>query len=459
VSVTLPDKAPASAATLGRWRGAGFGPGTAGAVRAGLVVLVLTTGLNAANYLFQVLAARFLGPSDYGALAALLAIIMVVGLPFGAVQLVVARTVAHENTRGRPEEGAAFARQALGLVAVAGLLAAAITIIASAPIATLLQVDGAAPIAITGLAIAFAVMLPAALGVLQGEQRYIAYGVGPLAGALARLLAIAVAVGVGLSLNGALWATLLATSLGVAIVVWQARHTLLLGFGRAAAMKAAARSAARSLRQPLARVIPASIGLMALASITNIDIVVVKGALSSVDAGVFGAAGLIAKVALFVPVAIVAVLQPRVAARVARGRPAEDILARSVLVTVAFCAVFTAICYAAPSLIVHSVYGADFEGAIPILGLFALFISLMSVASVQVNYHLSRQEHRFAYILAGAACVHALALVLFHDSLHQVLYVNLAVAVAVLVVHEVAVQSMLPSLREALRRSRPAEGV
>ncbi|HMN99025.1 MAG TPA: hypothetical protein PKD59_06385 [Miltoncostaeaceae bacterium] len=429
-------------ATGSRWRRAAtFGPGTAGAVRAGLVVLALTIGVNLANYLFQVVSARYLGPSDYGALAALLAVILVAGLPFGAFQLVVARTVAHERTHGRLEDAAAFARSALALTAIGGLICAVVSIAAAQPIADLLQVESPVPIMITGLCLLFAVMLPAGLGVLQGQERYVAYSAGPLLGAMSRLLALVMAVVVGLTLEGALVATLLASFLAITIVVWQGRTLL-----RAGMTHHHVRTALQQLRGPLARVLPPTVGLIGLASLTNVDIVVVKGALAPEDAGVFGAAGLIAKVALFVPVAIVAVLQPRVAARVAKGRTAGDILMRSALVTAAFCALFTLACYAMPTTIVHAVYGSSFGDAAAILGEYALFISMMSIVSVQVNYHLSRQRYRFGYVLGVAAVLHAITLVAFHDTLREVLWVNLAFGAVLLLTHELWVQRTLVGL-------------
>src|SRR4029453_8954085 len=73
-------------------------------------LLLLALGLlNASNYLFHVGVSRLLGPSDYGALAALLALLMVLSVPFSVLQTVVAQRTAALQAQGRSDEIADFA--------------------------------------------------------------------------------------------------------------------------------------------------------------------------------------------------------------------------------------------------------------------------------------------------------------------------------------------------------------
>ena len=56
------------------------------------VLLLLTLGLlNVSNYVFHIVVSRLLGPSEYGALAALLALFLVLSVPFCVLQTVAAR--------------------------------------------------------------------------------------------------------------------------------------------------------------------------------------------------------------------------------------------------------------------------------------------------------------------------------------------------------------------------------
>ena len=59
----------------------------------GWSLVVATTGVSGLNFLFHVLISRLLGPSQYGALNAVLNIISVLAVPLGAVQLAVTHAV------------------------------------------------------------------------------------------------------------------------------------------------------------------------------------------------------------------------------------------------------------------------------------------------------------------------------------------------------------------------------
>src|SRR5687767_7484197 len=87
------------------------------------ILLLLGLGLlNGSNYLFHVAVSRLLGPSEYGALAALLAVAMVLSVPFGVIQTVVAQRTATLRASGREGEGRLLAAEATkALIPFAGL--------------------------------------------------------------------------------------------------------------------------------------------------------------------------------------------------------------------------------------------------------------------------------------------------------------------------------------------------
>jgi O-antigen/teichoic acid export membrane protein len=71
----------------------------------GALPLLLALGLlNASNFLFHVAVSRLLGPTSYGALAAILAIALVVSVPHGVVQTVVAKRVSLLRVSGQEGE-------------------------------------------------------------------------------------------------------------------------------------------------------------------------------------------------------------------------------------------------------------------------------------------------------------------------------------------------------------------
>src|SRR3954454_10066408 len=65
------------------------------------LLLFVLAFVNGSNYLFHVVISRMLGPSDYGALAALLAVVLVLSVPFSVVQTAVAEKTAVFHSSGR----------------------------------------------------------------------------------------------------------------------------------------------------------------------------------------------------------------------------------------------------------------------------------------------------------------------------------------------------------------------
>jgi hypothetical protein len=66
----------------------------------GRPLLVAVTVMNASNYLFHVAVSRLLGPTAYGGLSALLAVMLVLSVPFGVLQATVARRIAVLRSEG-----------------------------------------------------------------------------------------------------------------------------------------------------------------------------------------------------------------------------------------------------------------------------------------------------------------------------------------------------------------------
>src|SRR4051794_21633311 len=93
------EEAPAGAVIIGE-EVAVAAPEVSG-IRAGAIVFIGIGVTNLGNYVFQLLAARHLGPSSYGDVATLAALLATASLPLGGIQVFVARHVAREASRGQ----------------------------------------------------------------------------------------------------------------------------------------------------------------------------------------------------------------------------------------------------------------------------------------------------------------------------------------------------------------------
>jgi hypothetical protein len=188
---------------------------------------------------------------------------------------------------------------------------------------------------------------------------------------------------------------------------------------------------------------------------------VAKAALDAHEAGVFGAGAFIGRAILYLPLAIVAVMFPRVATRRAQGHDTLDILGRSVLVVGACGLLFTAALFALPEPILRIGFGEEYTSGADDLGLFGLSASAFSLLNVYVSYELSRGSHRFGYELLGLAGIQLALLAVLHDDIRTILLVDLALGVVGLVYYEIRHGGARSALAVALlrvRRSASAPG-
>lgn len=421
-------------------RGATVAPS---AVRGGTLLLASGVAGNACNYLFAVLAGRILGPADYGVLTALLALTVVVGLPVTAVQVALARDVSYRDNQGDLDGSNALLR-ATGRAA---FLATAVLAVASlalmVPIAWLLNIDQSWLVGLTALVFLPLVLTAVVTGEIQARQRYGELAVVTATPSVVRLIAFGGSVLIGATLVGALWASVIGSIVGLLLPAWWARKAF-----RPTAVPRP------TLRPFMIGLWPVIVGMIGVTALTNIDLLVVKGRLPAFDAGLYGAASVLGKIAFFVPTAIVGVIFPRVAMRRAEGRDTSDMLGRALIVTIAFCVALFGLYAIAGQQVVDLAFGAQYEGSVPLLVPFGIGMTCFSVANVLVSYHLARGDRRFAVVLAVGAAIQFIALLAVPAGLLTFIWVNAGVGIALLVAHELLQGSSIPALARGFRSLR-----
>jgi O-antigen/teichoic acid export membrane protein len=390
------------------------------------VMLVATVVTNSANYGYSLVMGRQLGPSLFGEFTALLGVLMILSVASQSVQTVVARF----STGIEVEMGAGavvgFARRLTTRLTVVGALAFLVWIPFSWPLADLLQIDSAVPVIAAGSALILGFTLPVIWGALQGEQRFRELGVNMMVLAIGRFAIGVLLVLVGASVAGAIGATTMATVLALGIALPPYRGGRL------------PERVGPDPRVLVAYGLPTLVGLGAWTLLTNLDVVFVKSAATSTEAGYYGAAATIGKIALFLPLAFGLVIFPKAAARHVAGRDSKLLMRRVGQVVLAASVLFVIICELAGRFTVEVMFGAEFvpatELVVPLVGAMCCF----ALTNVMLYYYLSVHRMRFAAVLLVAVVVQIAALAVFASDPLAAAEVQLAIGLAVLVVNELA---------------------
>jgi O-antigen/teichoic acid export membrane protein len=410
--------------------------------RAGLVVFVGIGVANIGNYLFHLVSARSLGPTSYADLAALLALAGLIALPLGGLQAAVARDVALLAAYGAEHAVAARIRRALVLGGVIGVGGTVVFVALSTLLQDALEIESLEAVVLAGLLTAPAFLTPIVWGWAQGLQRFVTLSFSIAISPLARLVVLGLFLVSGLTVAGAMTATFLAATIAVLVPLWLLRRYL----------REPAEIAPLELRQLARRVLPVIAGLLALTSLTTLDVVVGKSVLSEHEAGIYGAASLIGRAILYLPAAVATVLLPKVAARATLRQSTDDILAGSLAVTAGFCAAATVLYTLAPEFVIGLAFGDSYDDAAPLLWVFGLAMSGYALLNVLFFYHLGHGDRRFAWLLMGGAVVEAIGFAVFQDSPGELITVSAVTALGLLVVHELVVGHELTRAIAAIPR-------
>ena len=388
-------------------------------LRQSLLLLLVFGLLNASNYAFHVVVSRLLGPEEYGALAALLAVILVLSVPFAVLQTALANQTATLRARGRELEIVGLAADALKTVLPFAWAAGLVVLIVGTPLLSVFLHIGLAPAMLLAPYVVASVPLSVAYGVLQGQLRFKALATLILVGVALRFLLGVTLVVAGLGVSGALLGTVLATALTVPLAVYAIRVD-----------RVAWRGAKRILDALRADVGTALWGLTAFWILAEVDVALARHYLSADEAGFYSSAGLMARAPLFIAAAVGVVAFPRFVA----GRTDEGSLHRWLRVSVAATAGIGAICVGGLVLLreplISIAFGRSFLPGADLLPLLATAMACLAVVSVLVYFHIAVGSR--AYVIAvGGTAVEIVLIALFHDGGEQIAAIALGVAFAV----------------------------
>lgn len=338
--------------------------GSGTALRGGAQIAVAVGVMNVATYGFTMLAARLLGPGDYGGFAAVMNVLIVISVAALALQATAARRIASDE-----HHVAQIERTVLRTSWVAGLVIGGGLLVLSPVVDRLLRLDDLRIAWLVALAAVFLTVMGGQAGVLQGERRWGPLALLYVATGVPRLVVGTAFLAWRPSEVSAVAAVALTTVVPVVVGWWALR-------GDRAPGPEVDRHAGRAvLRESVLN----SQALLAFFALSNLDVVVARNVLDDHASGLYAAGLILTKALLFLPQFVVVLLFPDMAAR-RRGRP----LAGGIAVISALGAVGVLVCWAFPGLALVFVGGDAFAEVGDQLWSFALLGTVLAVLQLLV---------------------------------------------------------------------------
>lgn len=384
-------------------------------LRGSAVLWVGMMAANLSNYLFHLLMGRFLGPVDYGSLAAIVSIMYYIGVPTTTITVTVMKYAAEYDAQGAPERINGFFRKLTKSLIIIGVVLFVCMAAASPLISRFLNIASTTPLLILSAMVLVTYVLPINRGVLQGLQKFGSLSLNLVLETILKLIVGISLVVLGFSVNGAVIGIVSAMFIAYALSFIPLRRIL-----SSASVKS------ESIREMLKYSIPVFIALLCLNNFYSIDVILVKHFLSPVDAGYYSGLSILGKIVVFASLAIVGVMFPVVAGRHKSNQKHGKILLMTLGMITAISGTIV-VCYAiAPKLLIGVLFGAKYLPVAPYLTTFGIAMLLLALSTALANYYLAINKTSCVPILVGAAVIQALLLWFYHGSLSQIVIVMIA---------------------------------
>jgi len=405
------------------------------ALAKGLILVGVATLVgNGAAFLLSMVAARVLGPDDFGAFGALVGILLILVTVAIATQALAARRVATAMSGGpgsnesepdkfesdQPESNHAAADrsdvegQLIRLAALVGLGIAVGGIIAAWPLGVIFSIPWLAVAA--GIAsLGFMIFGSAAMGIAQGREERTSFSIAFISLNGARAVGGIIGVIALSSVIGASLGILVGCAVGAFI----------------AYRKACPGTTFTPIRDGMGRELGHIVhALMVLFTLTNVDVLLARLYLSDTGSSEYSVGVLLAKIAFFLPNAVLIVLFPKMSGQNSR-RP---VLIASGL-TVAVGLVITAFAFLFGPLVVRILGGVQYESMADNMWLFALEGSAFALVQVLLYSRLAAQDQK-AVLAVWAALIALVAIVALgrNDSLASIVTTVVGVSLALAIV-------------------------
>ena len=359
-----------------------------GAVSRGGSIALAIAVMNVATYAYTLVAARLLGPRSYGAFAAVMGLLLVVGVLQLGLQATGARRIA-----AHPEDVAEIEhnlrRVTWGASVGLALLCLALTPVINAA----LHLDSLATASLVALVALPMTVMGGQAGILQGERRWTALALVYLAAGVPRLV------------------------IGTAFLLWRPTEFWAV-MGVAIGFVAPTVVGWLALRDPRSGHVPDTYGghggwsvlretarnshaLFAFFALSNADVIVARSVLDAHESGLYAGGLILVKAVLFLPQFVVVVAFPSMSTESAR----RSALLRSVGAVTALGVVGTVAAWLFSGLTLTFIGGQEYAAIQDQLWRFAALGSVLSVLQLLVYGVVARQSRWSVYLIWAALVV------------------------------------------------------
>ncbi|HJR78980.1 MAG TPA: oligosaccharide flippase family protein [Anaerolineales bacterium] len=371
------------------------------------VSFFLLDGLaNGVDFAFHFWMGRVLIPSDFAILQTLNSVVLIYTTASGVFQPVVGRFVAEARGRAQSDSIEGIFQTFLRAGFWLGIVFATLMLLLSNPIARMLNLPNWT-VRIGAGVVFLSTLRPIAVGVLQGREDFLSFGLTRLALSLGRIILVFFLIQAGLGLTGAVWALPFGWFVSLLCAFLLLRKSLWTEHATPKAL----------LREGWRLSFYALLAYVMYMLLTSLDLMWVNRTLEGELAGAYASLVLLRRIVALLPGVAVTVMFPHIAKTLAAGRPPDRLLAQTAGIILAASGALTFLYFIFDDLFITFFFGQAYQAAAPLLGWMGIAMIGVSLSSVWLNYFLAEKPRNFVILLGIAVALEWLLLNLVPRSL------------------------------------------
>jgi O-antigen/teichoic acid export membrane protein len=399
-----------------------------------MIMLFSSALVGATNFIYNIAIARLLGAAQFGHATAIYTLLMLLSSVTLAFQIVCSKFVAkNTDIAAKVSVYQKLHRRSWQVSIVIGVVIVA----ASSVVTSYLNLPERIYVVLLGLGTAIYIPLGVRRGLMQGVYNFRRLAENYVLEVVVKLVGALLLLHYGLGVTGVIAAVV--ASMAVAYV--------------AGIPGAAFRIPARvGLPPSFDEGMQATVFFVGQVTINNLDIILVKHFFPAGMAGIYAAVALVGRVVYMLSWSIVSSMFP-VSAGSSQERSGRAVMSTALLLVVLVASLFTMGIWLAPNSLWTMILGPGFntqtQGSFSsLLVLYAALTGIYSFSVVIMSYEISRRIGNASWLQLGFSGAIALGIYLFHSTLHDVIAVQLALMVLLLVAVSV------PFIRSQAARER-----
>lgn len=382
-------------------------------------MLIGSNVFNFGQFVYHFIAGRMLGKENYGELASIISVMTYFGIIQLALGLTIVKFIASQKKKkeiGNLIKWFNYWGISLGLILGLFLLAV------SPFLVNFLNIDHVWSVYILGPATFLLVVVYIQRSMLQGLLKFDKLIFSYLIEVGVKLLLTVLLVYLGYAVFGAMAAILLSVIFGF----WVTRTSL-------SAYLEGKRDQIPALSPIFKYSLPVLLQGLALNSIYSTDLVLVKHFFPAPEAGIYASLSVLGRVVLFGSTPIASVMFPYVAKRFAEGKPFLKIFYLSFLAASMVSLGLIALYLLLPELVIKVLFGSQFLEGAPYLWWFAVFMALLALSTLLIQFYLSINKTRVVALFVMAAAMQAILIWFVHPDILTVIKISILTVALLLV--------------------------